>query len=78
MKNRKSKFLDQYKESFENLRAAFAWGTYNVALVEATEKRTRRKRAVICAVNYIDDDVEMIPIATMIDCKDFHKLIPPK
>lgn len=64
-----------YKANFESLQRAFQ--QEDAALVECTDAETGKPAYVICAVNYIDGEYELVPFARMFDGNPYEGLIPP-
>jgi hypothetical protein len=64
-----------YKENFQTLSKAFEAG--HVCLMECTDKITKAKVNVICAVNMVDGEYEMVPFARMFDGNPYDELDPP-
>lgn len=67
---------DHHRTNFGTLKLAF--GDHQAALVECTSKETGELVYVICAVNHLDGDYQLIPLAKMFDGSAFDEVIPPE
>ena len=65
-----------HKENFEVLKKAFF--SHNVCLMECKIKATGEKVAVICALNYIGDEIEFVPFAQFFNGNPYEILEPPE
>lgn len=65
-----------HKENFEVLRKAFQEG--NVCLMECEKKDTKEKIAVICAINWDEnEEAQMVPFASFFNGNPYEMLNPP-
>lgn len=64
-----------YKANFQTLNRAFL--NEQVCLMECTDKITKAKVNVICAVNEVEGEYEMVPIAKLFDGNPYDELDPP-
>lgn len=65
-----------YKANFHTLNQAFLDG--RVCLMECTDKITKAKVNVICAVNEVEGEYEMVPFAKLFEGNPYDELDPPK
>ena len=65
----------EYKANFETLKKAFK--NKAVALVECTDAETGKPVITVCAVNIVNREYELIPLAKMFDGNPFEELLPP-
>ena len=65
-----------YEANFQTLDRAFKEG--QVCLLECRDKVTKTKVYVICAINMVAGEYEMIPMAKMFDGNPYDELDPPK
>jgi hypothetical protein len=65
-----------YRGNFESLRRAFANG--DVCLAECTDKVTGKTVIVICAVQKVDEEIELVPFAKMFDGDPYEEVDPPR
>lgn len=61
--------------NFETLREAFAAG--RICLVECRDKNSGESVAVLCAVNQVGDETEMVPFARMFNGNPYDELVDP-
>jgi hypothetical protein len=64
-----------HSANLETLTRAFRDGS--VCLMECTDKATQKKVVVLCAVQRIDNEYEMVPFAKMFDGNPYEELDPP-
>jgi hypothetical protein len=62
--------------NLETLTQAFQDGA--VCLVECTDKITKQSVVVLCAVQMVSNEYEMVPFAKMFDGNPYEELDPPK
>jgi hypothetical protein len=64
-----------YKANFQTLSRAF--DNDRVCLMECTDKVTKKKVMVICAVQMVGEEYEMVPFAKLFDGNPYEELDPP-
>jgi hypothetical protein len=64
-----------YRDNFQTLCRAVEDG--KICLMECTDKITKAKVNVLCAVNTVNGEYEMVPIAKMFDGNPYDELDPP-
>lgn len=64
-----------HQANFETLKKAFK--NKAVALMECTDAVTGKPVITICAVNTVNGEYELIPLAKMFDGNPFEELLPP-
>jgi len=64
-----------YKANFHTLTRAF--DNEQVCLMECTDKITKNKVMVICAIQMVDGEYEMVPFAKLFDGNPYEELDPP-
>lgn len=67
--------VTMHKENFNTLQAAMVTG--RVCLMDCIEKSTGDHVAVICAINRVDGQFEMVPLAKFFNDNPYDDLIPP-
>jgi hypothetical protein len=65
-----------YKDNFRTLARAFDAG--QVCLVECTDKATRNKVMVICAVQMVGKEYKLVPFAKMFEGNPYDEVEPPE
>lgn len=65
----------EYKANFETLKKAFK--NKAIALMECTDAETGKPVITVCAVNIVNGEYELIPLAKMFDGNPFEELLPP-
>jgi len=65
-----------HKDNFQTLVRAFNNG--QVCLLECTDKTTRNKVMVICAVQKVGEEFELVPFAKMFDGNPYDEVEPPE
>jgi hypothetical protein len=71
----KETIVTGHKENFETLQRAIKAG--QVCLMDCTEKATGEHVAVICAINMVGSEYEMVPMARFFNGNPYDELIPP-
>lgn len=65
-----------YRTNFQTLKSAFENG--DVALIECTDKATRKPVVAICSLHTTPERmVEITPFAKMFDGNPYEELLPP-
>jgi hypothetical protein len=64
-----------HKANFETLRRAFDEG--QACLLDCTDRATGKPVAVICAVNEVEGEFELVPFAKMFDGNPYDEVDPP-
>lgn len=67
--------VQKHKANFEMLTRAFKSG--DVCLMDCIDKATKKHIAVICAMNRIDGETEMVPIVQFFNGNPYEMLISP-
>lgn len=63
------------RKNFETLQKAFAAG--DVALVECTDAKTGEYRAVVCLLNQLGDEIQIIPVCHLCTGNPFEEYKEP-
>lgn len=64
------------KRNFETIKTACK--ANKLALMECTDVHTGKPVNVLCAVNVIDGEYEMVPLARLFDGNPYDELLPPQ
>ena len=64
-----------YVKNFETLKRATNNG--DLALMECTDKATGRPVITVCAVQFVEGEYEIVPLAKMFDGNPYEELDPP-
>jgi|WetSurMetagenome_2_1015567.scaffolds.fasta_scaffold172087_5 hypothetical protein len=67
--------VQDHKKNFETLRKAFA--SNQVCLMDCTLNATGEHVAVICAVNLVSGEYQMVPFAMFLNGNPYELLTPP-
>ena len=64
-----------YKANFETLRMAIK--NNNAGLVGCTDVVTGKPVVTVCALNVVDGEYQMVPLAKLFDGNPYEELMPP-
>ncbi len=64
-----------YRDNFNTLQQAFDAG--DACLLECSQKATGKPVYVICAVNRMGEEIELVPFAQLFDDNPYERLSPP-
>lgn len=73
--SKKKTIVQQHKANFKTLEKAFK--ADQVCMMDCIEKATGEHVAVICAVNIVDGQYEMVPMARFFNGNPYEEFIPP-
>jgi len=71
----KKTIVTGHKNNFETLQRAIKSG--QVCLMDCVEKATSEHVAVICAINMVNGEYQMVPMARFFNGNPYKELIPP-
>lgn len=67
---------DSYRKNFDTLSRAFSNG--DVCLLECRDARGGAAAYVVCAVNRVGEEYELVPCARMFHEDPYETLVPPE